>query len=62
MDRHDYETRDLSVAKHPTETDERLMVRLLAFSLNALKPLEMAKDLLPKHKHIITRGFSDNLM
>ena len=35
MDRHYYETHKLTVAKHPSETDERLMVRVLAFALNA---------------------------
>ncbi len=33
MDRHYYATHDLTLAQHPSETDERLMVRLLAFAL-----------------------------
>ncbi len=45
MDRHYYETHKLTVAKHPSETDERLMVRLLAFALNAHESLEMTKGL-----------------
>ncbi|RPE62916.1 uncharacterized protein YaeQ [Pacificibacter maritimus] len=45
MDRHYYETHKLTVAKHPSETDERLMVRLLAFALNASEQLEMTKGL-----------------
>jgi uncharacterized protein YaeQ len=45
MDRHYYETHRLTVAKHPSETDERLMVRLLAFALNAHEQLEMTKGL-----------------
>ncbi len=45
MDRHYYETHKLTVAKHPSETDERLMVRLLAFALNAESELEMTKGL-----------------
>lgn len=45
MDRHYYETHKLTVAKHPSETDERLMVRLLAFALNAEAQLEMTKGL-----------------
>ena len=45
MDRHYYETHKLTVAKHPSETDERLMVRLLAFALNAHAMLEMTKGL-----------------
>ena len=35
MDRNYYETHKLTVAKHPSETDERLMVRLVAFAMNA---------------------------
>ena len=45
MDRHYYETHKLTVAKHPSETDERLMVRILAFALNAQDQLEMTKGL-----------------
>ncbi|MFG6083804.1 YaeQ family protein [Paracoccus litorisediminis] len=45
MDRHYYETHKLTVAKHPSETDERLMVRMLAFALNAHEKLELTKGL-----------------
>jgi uncharacterized protein YaeQ len=45
MDRHYYETHKLTVAKHPSETDERLMLRLIAFALNAHEALEMTKGL-----------------
>ena len=45
MDRHFYETHKLTVAKHPSETDERMMVRLVAFSLNAHDQLELTKGL-----------------
>ncbi|MEB8386432.1 YaeQ family protein [Rhodobacteraceae bacterium KMM 6894] len=45
MDRHYYETHKLTVARHPSETDERLMVRIVAFALNAHEHLEMAKGL-----------------
>jgi uncharacterized protein YaeQ len=45
MDRHYYETHKLTVAKHPSETDERLMVRLIAFALNAHEQLELTKGL-----------------
>jgi len=40
MDRHVYETRKLTLARHPSETDERLMVRLLVFALHACESLE----------------------
>ncbi len=45
MDRHYYETHKLTVAKHPSETDERMMVRILAFALNAHEQLELTKGL-----------------
>jgi uncharacterized protein YaeQ len=45
MDRHYYETHKLTVAKHPSETDERLMVRVLTFALNAHERLEMTRGI-----------------
>ena len=33
MDRGYYATHNLTLAQHPSETDDRLMVRLLAFAL-----------------------------
>ena len=45
MDRHYYETHKLTVAVHPSETDERLMVRILTFALNAHEQLEMTRGL-----------------
>jgi uncharacterized protein YaeQ len=35
MDRHYYGEHNLTVARHPSETDERMMVRLLAFARHA---------------------------
>jgi uncharacterized protein YaeQ len=35
LDRHYYQTHALTLARHSSETDERMMVRLLAFALNA---------------------------
>jgi uncharacterized protein YaeQ len=29
MDRNYYETHDITIAQHPSETDERLMIRLV---------------------------------
>jgi uncharacterized protein YaeQ len=45
MDRQYYETHKLTLAKHPSETEERLMLRLVAFALNAHEHLEMTKGL-----------------
>ena len=35
MDRHYYQDHAVTLARHPSETDERMMVRLLAFALHA---------------------------
>ncbi len=45
MDRHYYATHNLTLAQHPSETDERLMVRLLAFALFAEERLEFGRGL-----------------
>ncbi len=45
MDRHYYETHQLTLARHPSETDERMMVRLLAFAMNANERLEFNREL-----------------
>ena len=45
MDRHYYGTHGLTLAQHPSETDERLMVRLIAFALMAQDRLEFGKGL-----------------
>ncbi|MDQ3287494.1 MAG: YaeQ family protein [Pseudomonadota bacterium] len=45
MDRHYYATHALTLAQHPSETDERLMVRLLAFALYAQDRLEFGRGL-----------------
>ena len=45
MDRHYYATHALTLAQHPSETDLRLMVRLLAFALHADERLEFGRGL-----------------
>ena len=45
MDRHYYAEHNLTLARHPSETDQRLMVRLLAFALYADERLEFGKGL-----------------
>ena len=45
MDRHYYATHNLTLAQHPSETDERLMVRLLAFALYADERLEFGRGI-----------------
>lgn len=45
MDRNYYNTHLLTLARHPSETDERLMIRLLAFAIHADEALVNAKGL-----------------
>lgn len=45
MDRNYYATHKLTMACHPSETGERLMIRLLAFALNAQERLEFGKGI-----------------
>ncbi|MGB5964310.1 MAG: YaeQ family protein [Sulfurimonadaceae bacterium] len=45
MDRHYYNEQSLTMAKHPSENDLRLMVRLTAFVLNANESLEFTKGI-----------------
>lgn len=43
MDRQYYATHSLTVARHPSETDDRMMVRLVAFALHAHERLELGQ-------------------
>lgn len=45
MDRHYYQQHSLTLAQHPSETDQRLMVRLLVFALHASESLNFTKGL-----------------
>ncbi|RDH86519.1 MAG: hypothetical protein DIZ77_04200 [endosymbiont of Seepiophila jonesi] len=45
MDRNYYQEHLLTVARHPSETDERMMVRLLAFAMNADERLIFTKGI-----------------
>ena len=45
MDRHYYGDHSLTIARHPSETDERMMVRVAAFGLFADERLEFCKGL-----------------
>lgn len=45
MDRHYYEDHTVTLAQHPSETDERMMVRLLAFALHAHEALTFGRGL-----------------
>lgn len=45
MERHYYADHGLTLARHPSETDERMMVRLLAFAQHAHEWLEFGRGL-----------------
>ena len=45
LDREVYENLNLTLACHPSETHERMMVRVMAFCLNAQERLEFCKGL-----------------
>ena len=45
LDRHYYQEHNLTLALHPSETEERLMVRLLAFAMNADDRLTFGRGL-----------------
>jgi uncharacterized protein YaeQ len=45
MDRHYYDTHQLTIARHPSENDERMMMRILAFALNASETLAFGRGL-----------------
>ncbi|WGL16697.1 YaeQ family protein [Microbulbifer bruguierae] len=45
MDRNYYGEHLLTLARHPSETDERMMIRLLAFAHNASEQMEFTRGL-----------------
>ncbi len=45
LDRQYYDTLNLTVAKHPSETDERMMVRILAYCIHAGEGLTFGRGL-----------------
>lgn len=45
LDRHYYATHALTLAQHPSETETRVLVRLLAFALHADERLEFGRGL-----------------
>jgi uncharacterized protein YaeQ len=45
LDRGVFESRSLAIARHPSETEERLMVRLLAYALHLGEGLEFGRGI-----------------
>ena len=50
LDRHHFATHALTLARHPSETDERMMVRVLAFALDADEALDFGRGLSSEHE------------
>lgn len=59
IDRNYYDELTLTVARHPSETAERMMVRLLAFCLNAHEALEFTRGLSEKEEPDLWRHALD---
>lgn len=63
IDRDQYEALNLTLALHPSETLERMMVRLLAFCLNYQEFLSFTKGLsTPDEPDILARAMDDELL
>ena len=63
IDRNHYDSLNLTVAQHPSETTERMMVRILVFCINAQEGLEFTKGLSAVDEpDIWARSLDDQLM
>ncbi len=62
LDRNYYDTLNLTLAKHPSETLERMMARVLAFCINAQEFLAFSKGLsAAEEPDIWARTLEDNI-
>ncbi len=67
LDRQIYRSHEITIARHPSETDERMMIRLLAFALNAPPngdrgALEFGKDMWePDEPALVQRDLTGQL-
>jgi uncharacterized protein YaeQ len=55
MDRNHFASHTLTLARHPSETDERMMVRLLAFALHADDALAFGRGLASEDEADLTQ-------
>ena len=55
MERNHFATHALTLARHPSETDERMMVRMLAFALNANAALTFGRGLASEDEADLTQ-------
>jgi uncharacterized protein YaeQ len=62
MDRNYYDSLQLTVAQHPSETPQRLMVRLIAYILNAHEDLQFGKGVSDENEAAIWQiNYSDEI-
>lgn len=62
LDRHYYADHQLTIARHPSETDERMMVRLAAFALHASDTLQFTKGISTEDEpDIWQKNYSDEI-
>ena len=62
LNRNYYETLNLTIAQHPSETVERMMVRVLAFCINAQQDLIFTKGVsVAEEPDIWARTFDDQI-
>jgi len=60
MDRNYYDTIQLTIAQHPSENDRRMMIRLIAYVLNASENLQFGKGVSDEDEAAIWRvNYSD---
>ncbi len=63
IDKHYYDTLNLTLAQHPSETTERMMARLLAYCLHASEQLAFTTGLsTPDEPDIWERSLDDQLL
>ena len=62
MDRNYYDSIQLTIAQHPSETDQRLMVRLICYVLNAHRDLQFGKGVSDEDEAAIWQiNYSDEI-
>jgi len=62
MDRNYYDSLQLTIAQHPSETDQRLMVRLICYILNAHNDLQFGKGVSDEDEAAIWQiNYSDEI-
>ena len=62
MDRNYYNEHNLTIARHPSENDERMMLRIIAFIVNAHERLQFTKGLSDDDEpDLWQKSFSDEI-